>query len=45
MEKKKENNKCCGNGLCKYYNKHNKKSGCKIYNDRNDCKLKNETKK
>lgn len=29
----------CGKGTCEFYDKHNKISGCKKFEDRKDCPL------
>ena len=29
--------KRCGKGSCEFYNKHNKISGCKCFEDRREC--------
>jgi len=29
----------CGKGNCEFYNKHNKTSGCNLYDDRIECEI------
>lgn len=35
----KQISKRCGRGTCEFYDKHNKISGCKKFDDRKECSL------